>query len=235
MSNGKYIVGRNTKILVAPLSDCDRVRPPSTVFTTGALAAAAATTITVAMAPAITTTIKASEDYPLYLNFVEPSGKDHLVIVTADIEPADTALTVEPLKRAIASGATAQFPVLLRNRNSANLTQNDNSVDVMTFENEGWRDQITTMLGNGLEANGYYSPLDAGWKNCFQARLNFAEIYWELQLPKPVCDSATYYTKGDIFWGYGGIALPIEASVDQIINSNISITARGKVNYIPAA
>lgn len=137
MSNGKYIVGRNTKILVAPLSDCDRIRPPSTVFTMGASASAAAVSLTVAMAPAITTTIKASEDYPLYLNFIEPSGKDHLVIVTADIEPSDTTLTVEPLKRDIATASTAQFPVLLRNRNTANLTQNDNQVDVMTFENEG--------------------------------------------------------------------------------------------------
>lgn len=231
MADGKYIVGRGTVILVAPLTDCDRIRPESTVLTVGATAAAEATSITVAFAPALTRTIKATANYPLYLNFIDPSGIDNLVVVTADIDPGDTTITVEPLKRAVASGATAQWPVLLRNRNTANLTANDNSVDVMTFATQGWRDSVTTMLGQSLECNGYYSPLDAGYNTCLKTRLTMSTLYWELRLPKPGCEINEVYTKGHIIYGFGGVQMPIETGADQVINSNISIQSRGIVTF----
>ena len=233
MSNGKYIIGRGTVLKVASLLDCDRVKPDDLIFEVGtAGTTAGATSVPITITGTVTKNIPASVNYPLFLNFVEPNGKDHFVEVTAPITPTSTTLTVKATKKAITAGAVAAFPVILRNRNNANLTANDNQVDVMTFENQGWRDQVTTMLGQGLEANGYYSPLDAGWNTCLQARLGFAEIYWELNLPKPGCDSDTTWTKGHVIWGYGGVSMPIEVAADQVINSNISITSRGVVTFV---
>jgi hypothetical protein len=234
MSNEKIIIGRGTKVYVAPLPECQRVVPERLTFTVDTAAALGATVLPVDVTAqprnggALTQpTLPISA--PFWLNFTEPNGREHFVRINEDFDPADAELTVKALKRAIPAGAIAKFPLILRNRTSANLSDSDNTADVMTFDNDGWRDQVTTMLGNGLEVPGYYSPLDAGWNTCFQARLNFGEIYWELQLPKPGCGSD--YTHGHIIYGFGGVAMPIETPADNIINANITITSRGSVTF----
>ena len=231
MSNGKYTIGRGTKVRVALMNECDRIIPEKPVFTVTTAADEGDTTLSVSVAPATTRPIVG----PTYLNFIEANGKSHLVKVSGDIPAGATAtLTVEALKQDLPLNAIAVFPVLLGNRTSASLNDADSQQDVMTFDNNGWRDQVTTMLGNGLELPGYYSPLDAGWNTCFFARLNFREVFWELELPKPGCES-TGYTKGHIVRGFGGVQMPLEVPSDNIINANITITSRGPVTFIDPA
>ncbi|MBD2005616.1 MULTISPECIES: hypothetical protein [Cyanophyceae] len=228
MSNGQYEVGRGTKVRVAVLNDCDRVFPESTVFTVATTAVLAnATSITVTVAPATTRIIKA----PVWLLFEDATGKQVPVKVTADIAAGATTLTILAPKRGIAIGATAPYPVLLRNRTNANLTSDDAQQDVMTFDNDGWKDQITTMLGNGVSANGYFSSTDPGLKSIMFARENFKELYLELELPKPGCDNT--YTKGFVFRGFAGVqGVPIEIPSDNIMNCNLEFKFRGPVTTV---
>lgn len=236
MSSAKFIAGANTIIRVAPLLDCDRVRPEAQTFTTSAAASAAATSLSVTIAgtPTPTQTIVATANYPLFLNFVEPNGREHLVAVTASISPSSTSLTVLPLKRAIASGSVAKFPVLLRNRQQATFNPNNQNQDVSTFDNAGWQDSLTTKLGRGLSMNGTYLPTDAGYQACIGVEFQKADIYWELELPKPGCESDNLYTRGEIFWGFGSSQVSIESSADNMIMANIEIQSRGKVTKIMA-
>ncbi|MEW5857384.1 MAG: hypothetical protein AB1861_08385 [Cyanobacteriota bacterium] len=227
MSNTQLEIGRGTKIRVAPLNGCDRVFPEATVFSVTTAADAAGTSITISMAPAITRAIKA----PIWLVFTDTTGKEELVKVTADIPVGATSLTVAATKRAIANGATAPYPVLLRNRTNANLTVDDATADIMTFDNNGWKDQITTMLGNGLSANGYFSSTDAGLRSVLWCRETFKEMYVELEMPKPGCDNT--YTKGYIFKGFAGApGAPIEIPSDNIINCNLEFKFRGPVTAV---
>ncbi|QSJ14592.1 hypothetical protein JYQ62_22090 [Nostoc sp. UHCC 0702] len=230
MTATKAIIGQGTKILVAPIGR-DRIFPEATVFSVSADAAAAATSLSISFTPAITRTIFASTDKPLYLNFTQEDGVQHLVKVTANIEPASNSLTVGALKKAVKQNATAPFPVILSKRTSANLTDQDAEADVNVFENSGWKDSITTLLGNGLEMNGFYDALDAGWNICNWARYNFAEVYCELQLKPPSSD----YTKGHIFKLFSGVKIPLEIPSDNIINANISLMSRGPVTIIDPA
>lgn len=219
MAQEQVTIGRGTQIFVAPLPR-GRIAPPSFEFVVGTGGAdAAATTIPVSTA-GLTSTIYA----PFYISFTAASGLEYLARVTADIDPGDTGLTVEPLPAAVPAAATASFPFRLKNRTSANLSDSDSQADIMIFENNGWRDQVTTILGNGLELPGHYSPKDAGWKCCWEARQNFKEIYWKLVLPVP-----EGYTTGHIFEGFGGVTMPIEVPADGIISGNITVTSRGPV------
>jgi hypothetical protein len=226
MGSTKPVIGRGTKIRVAPIGR-DRIFPEATTFTVGADAAASATSLTVTFTPEITRPIPASVNNPLYLNFTETSGIQHLVKVTADIATNATTLTTAALKKAIKQNATAPFPVILAKRTNASLTDQDAEADVNVFENDGWKDSVTTMLGNGLELNGFYDPLDAGFNLCQFARLNFSEIYCELELKAP-----EGYTKGMIVKMFSGVKMPIEIVSDNLINANISLMSRGPVTFI---
>ncbi|HAX75725.1 MAG TPA: hypothetical protein DCY88_07800 [Cyanobacteria bacterium UBA11372] len=236
MSSSKFIAGADTIIRVAPLLDCDRVRPESIVITTGALATAGATSLTVTITgtPTPTQTILATTNFPLPLNFIEANGREHLVWVTASIDPTTITLTVQPLKRAIASGAIARFPVILRNRQQATFNPNNQNQDISVFDNAGWQDSLTTRLGRGLSMNGTYLPTDAGYNICIGVEFQKADLYWELEFPKPGCESDNLFTKGEIFWGFGSSQVSIESSADNMIMANIEVQSRGKVTRIMA-
>lgn len=227
MSNTQLEIGRGTKIRVAPLNGCDRVFPEATVFSITTASDVSDTDLTVSIAPAITKAIKA----PIWLVFTDTTGKEDLVKVTSDIPVGATSLTVVATKRAIASGATAPYPVTLRNRTNANLTSDDSQSDIMSFDNAGWKDSITTLLGNGVSANGYFSSNDPGFRTVKHCRDNFKELYVELELPKPGCDNT--YTKGYIFKGFAGVnGVPIEIPADNIINCNLEFKYRGPVTTV---
>jgi hypothetical protein len=219
MAQEQVMIGRGTQVFVAPLPK-GRVAPPaaSLVVGTGG-AVAAATSI-----PITTTGLTEPLYAPFWISFTAASGLEMLARVTADVEPGDTTATVDPLPEAIPVGSTGAFPLRLKNRTAANLSDSDSQADVMVFDNDGWRDQVTTMLGNGLELPGHYSPKDPGWKTCWEARQNFDEIYWKLVLPVP-----QGYTSGHIFEGFGGVTMPIEVPADGIISANITVTSRGPV------
>lgn len=222
MAQEAVTIGRGTQVFVAPLPK-GRVKPPKFSFVAGAGGADVGDT----SIPVSTTGLTGIIYAPFWIGFVAASGLEMLAKVTADVEPGDTALTVEALAEAIPATATGAFPLKLKNRTAANLSDSDSQADVMVFENNGWRDQVTTMLGNGLELPGHYSPKDPAWKTCWDARQNFDEIYWRLELPTP-----DGYTSGHIFEGFGGVTMPIEVPADGIISGNITVTSRGPVTII---
>jgi hypothetical protein len=223
-------IGRGTSIKVALLNSGDRIFPESTVFTVGVGGADAGdTSVSIAMSPAITRDIKG----PIYLLFVDANGQEELVEVTADIAVGATTLTCAALKRAIAVGATAVYPVSLSARESASRTTDDQQQDVLTFDNDGYKDSITTILGETLQCNGFYSPLDAGWNTVNYSRINFLEIYLEIEYPKP----APHFVTGQIVKGFAGVnGMPIEiGSTTDIIKSNLEFKFRGPTTVVPPA
>jgi hypothetical protein len=218
-------IGRGTKIFVAP-SLGDRVWPEETVITVGAAPAAAATSITVTISPSLTANIFASSTRPVYLNFIQTNGKSHFVEVTAPITPTSTSLTVKSLKEAITAGAIAVFPLLLANRESANLSDDKKETDLNVFENNGYKDSLTVELSKGLPLPGFFSQLDAGWRTCFQAAnsLEYDEVYVKLVLPKP-----KGYTDGYIFEFFSGVKLPFDIPATEIIKTEIGLMSRGEI------
>ncbi len=221
------IIGRGTKIKVA-LIGADRIFPEEVTLTVSTAGAVGDSTLAVAIAPATTRAIVA----PFWINFIDPTGAESLVKVATDVAPGATAtLAVTALKKAIPINSVAGYPVLLGRRESANLTDADEMADIKIFENDGWKDSLTTMLGNGLELPGFYSPLNAGWTSCLYARNNFRELFWALYLPKPDVG----YTTGHIVKGFTGVKIPIETPADGIIKSTISFTSRSPVTFIDPA
>jgi len=217
------LVGRGSSVQIALIQSGQRVIPPTTVFTTGSAAASGATSISVTFTPEISVPLIA----PLWLNFIDPSGKSYLAQVTGNVATNATTLTVEDLHAGIPAGSTASYPPILGTRESANLTDADKDADIMVFENAGWQDSLTTMLGNGLDLNGFYSPEDAGWNTALYARLNFLEVFFQISLPVP-----PGYTTGQIIQGFGAVKMPLEVPADGIIKANISLKSRGPLTFV---
>lgn len=237
MSSKKYVIGAGTKIYVAPLPECDRVPPDQLTFQTDVDTAGGAETLPVIVTvrardgsplPDGDTTTPTLPIYPpFWLNFIEPNGLEHFVKINDIFNPDDAELTISALKKRIPAGSKAIFPVRLRSRTSASLSNNDSTQEFTTFDDDGEKDSITTALGYGFECPGHYNPLDAGWNICAETRLRKGELWWELHLPKPGCTDD--YKRGHIFSGFGGVQVPIEAPADNVITSNITIGVRGKV------
>jgi hypothetical protein len=220
------IIGRGTKVRIFMMPSCDRFVPEHFDITTAAEALKGAETISI-VATTNSLTYLASENVPIYLLFGDEDGFTNLVKVINDIAPGDTSLVVAPLARTVAAGSVAPIPVLLQARESASLTPQDEQVDILTFDSDGYKDQKTTMLGDMLNASGYYSPLDAGWKTAELSRLLFKECYVELELPNP---NESIYEKGQVIYGWAGVqGVPIEAgSPNDIIKSNLEFMFRGQ-------
>jgi hypothetical protein len=225
MPKSQATIGRGTKIFVAP-SEGDRVWTEATTITVGTAPAAAATSITVTISPSLTANIFASPTRPVYLNFIQTNGKSHFVEVIAPITPTSTTLTVKSLKEAITVDAIAAFPLLLANRESANLSDDKTEADIKVFDNNGYRDSLTTELAKGLPLPGFFSQLDAGWRTCFQAAnsLEYDEVYVKLELVKP-----KGYTKGFIFEFFTGVKLPFDIPATEIIKTEIGLMSRGEI------
>lgn len=231
----KATIGRGTKVFVAPC--LERIWPEEATLALTAGAEVGATSMAITITPPITRPIPASVTRPLFFNFVENSGKSHLITVTQTINPSNnnnaSALTVLALKEAIAQNATAVTPLSLANRESANLSDDKTIVDLMTFDNDGYRDQMTTMLAKGLTLPGFFSQRDAGWQTCFQAAndLDYDEIYVRIVFPKP---KAPGYTKGMVFEFFSGVTMPFDVPATDIIRTEITLASRGKIRYSPA-
>jgi len=225
MAKTPATIGRGTKIFVAPTQG-DRVWPEETVITVGTAPSAAATSITVTISPSLTANIFASAGRPVYLNFIQTNGKSHFVEVTAPITPTSTTLTVKALKEAITVDAIAVFPLLLANRENANLTDDKKESDINVFDNDGYKDSLTAELSKGLTLPGFYSQLDAGWNTCFDAAnsLDYDEIYVKLELVKP-----KGYTKGRIFEFFSSVKMPFDVPATDIIKTEISLMSRGEI------
>lgn len=231
MAGKKLIVGRGTVVTLAPLPECERIKPQETTFTVSAAGAAEnATSIPITMTPAITRNIPASVTAPIYLNFVEANGKEHFVVVTAPITPASTSITVEAIPQEIAASATAAYPPILSNRTSVSISTNDSDQASATFDDNGWADGTIAMLGQSVDAQGNYSPLNAAWNTALTARLNIRECWLKVVLPPPTCDEL--YTKGHTIEGVVSISsMNMEIPSDNIITTPIGFVFRGEVEY----
>ena len=233
----KVLVGARTKVRVAP-ANCALIPPPDVTFTATAGAAEAATSITVTSAAVGTWAANNPIDTNPYLQFVDPTtGQEYLAKVNGNIASGATTITVEPLKKAIPATAVAVYPTVLSVRETANISTQDENAEVVTFDNDGWKDSIKTILGWNTEFNGPYLPTDAGYLNAQMSRLGFedgetAKLYIIITLPKPGCGNDNEYTRGSRFHGFGLIeAMNIESTAKGIITGNISITGCGKLTY----
>jgi len=218
------VIARGTEFRVAPSHLCDRVPPQPTTFIVATGPIAGATSITITAAVGITRKILA----PFFVKFVDAAGNEDFVKVTADYAPAATTLTVAAIPRAIAAAATAAWPPILGSRESADMTPDNITVDINIFENDGWKDSQKTQDGRKIAANGFYSPIDPGWRTVAQADELNEDVWMSVQFPNPEND---LYVKGQLisgFWGVEGI--PISAgSVSEIIKSNLSFMSRGPI------
>lgn len=220
--------GTGTRLFVAPIP-CSLVEPESQIFTSTIESAAAATTITI---NASTNTRPVTVNP--YLKFVDPAtGEEFLVEVNGTIAPGATTIPVKPLRRAIPAGATADYPTRLGGRATINNSTEDDEAELENFDNGGWRDYVTTSLGQMISTTGHFLNLDAGFMNCLKARLAYqigepGKVFARLEYPKPSCDNT--YTSGLTFSGICTVAsMPIESGAKAVISANIDLKFCGIV------
>ncbi|MBD2570048.1 hypothetical protein [Anabaena lutea] len=232
MVRSKATIGRGTLISVAP-AEGDNVWPEATAITITTAPASAAVAIAVSFDPALTRDIPASTTRPLYLNFIEVSGKSHFVEVTSPITPATTSLTVKALKQGITNGAIAVFPLLLANAENANLSDDKTEADINVFSGDGYKDSMTTQLAKGFSMSTFCSQLDAAWNTCLDASnsLEYDEVYIKLELPKP----KGYTNNGLTFEFFSGIKAPFSISATEIIKTDLTGMSRGEFKITKAA
>lgn len=227
MTASKRMIGRGMQVFVAPSPECDqRVIPEDIVFT---VAGAVAPTVG-ATAVEFSTDVLPTKRIPapFWLAFVDSAtGIEYLVKIVENFNPADSSFVTAPLKRSIPIGATAIFPVYLSGRQSASFGNNDQTTDTQTFDSDGWQDSITTLLGDSLELPGFYSPTNAGYWICRNARSTNSEIFVRATLPKPGCNDD--YTKGEIRELFSGVQMDLIVPSDGPIESSITLNSRGKV------
>jgi hypothetical protein len=113
-----FYTGKGVKVFVAPLPDGVETEPIACTPTIGATAPIkGATTITLSAALPAGVFIPAQT----YLNYVSSTGYEVLVQLNADAKAGDAALTTKPLPEPIAAASTAEYPLRLRARTSADL------------------------------------------------------------------------------------------------------------------
>ncbi len=224
----QFIIGRGTKVTIALLPNGVREEVVPQTITVGITEAAVnATTIAVT---ALTEPLVASVANPVFLAFEDAAtGGERFVVVTAPAADGATTLTVAPLKRAISAASTAQHPVKLQARTSADLSTTANDVTSTTFDGSGYVDGIVASIGYGLSCPGNFLQLDAGFRTAFFAFNEFREVWITLEMPNP----GAGYTKGYIFKGAASVTdLPITDPADGIIQANVTFAMRGKLEVV---
>lgn len=181
--------GIRTKLYAALLRIGERARPPQVDFTTTALAAKNAITISVT---SVTTILAAGQ----YLQFEDADGKLYPARATANYS-SGAALAVEPLAEAIPSGAVARFPAKFGLRSSADLSDSVATETISTFDHVEGADVAPGEKTGDVTLNGYYSHYDAGGRTCAQAIKEAREIWIERHLDVP----SSAYAIGDIEGG----------------------------------
>jgi hypothetical protein len=216
-----FIIGRGSSIKLALPGPDASVEPVAATVTLTAAAAAGATSLSVSALPTGSRIPAGS-----FLQFVDSAtGKEVVVQVTATALATATTLTVAAIPEAIPNGSTAAWPVLLRARETANISRQGNRVTSFTFDNDGYEDGLTATITNGITANGNYLPLDAGYRLAEYAFLEFKEVYAWLELPPP----SAAYAKGMTYKGRASItSIPLDIPADNIVKANIEMAFNGK-------
>lgn len=224
--------GEGTRIWVAPIP-CTLIYPQTgtfTVATGGADAGDASIPITAAAF------LTRSEITDPFLLFKDPTtGEETMVQVDGPITAGATSIPVKPLPKALAVGATAEWPTKLGGRSTVNNSSEDDEVELENFDNNGWRDYAKTSLGQTISTTGMFMNLDAGYMNVKKARLRYqigdpGKVYLKIAYPTPTCPGDTAYTSGLTYEGIANITSdPIESSVKGIIMGNIDFKYCGIV------
>jgi hypothetical protein len=149
MANRYKSTGAGTKIEIYPQHDClSRTPAPVSIATTGAVADAGDTTITVAFSPALTKPILA----PMWATATDPAtGKEVDFKITADVAIGATSLTVVALANDIPSGSLITFPVTFPGRSSCNWQPSNQSDAMQTLDEAGWESSTPTTKGGSFQ------------------------------------------------------------------------------------
>jgi len=226
MAKTPFFTGKGVELWLAALPDGIETEP--TEFTATASAAAkGATTITVT--PALPADSFVPKDS--YINAVSALGYEVLVQLDADADAGDTSLSVKPLPEAIVAGSTVEYPLKLRARTTADLDRSGNRVTTVTFDDDAYESGRTTTISIGLNMQGNWSPLDAGYATAEHwFNEGYQQLYFWMQLPNP---RPTVYSKGKVYKGTGSItSMPLSAPADGIITGNIDAAFNGKPSMV---
>lgn len=227
MSSEKFIIGRGTKVHVALLPPGSNTEIVPQTITSSALAAAAATSLSV---EAITEALTASSAYPIFLSFADAvDGTDKPAKVVANAADSATSLTVATLVKAINDGSTAEYPVKLHARTGVDINPNANDTTTQTFDDDGYETGVVTRLGYGVSCPGNFLSMDAGFKTCFYAFNEFKNNIWlRIELPAP-----DGYTTGYVFKGSARVTnMPLNVPAGEIVTCNIEFKFNGKPTIV---
>lgn len=219
-----FYTGKGVKLSIAPLPDGIETEPVAFSATTGATAAAkGATTISLATAMPVGAFIPKDA----YLNAVTPDGYEVLVQLNADAKAGDNTLTVRALDERVIAASTIAYPLKLRARTSADLDRSGNRTTTITFDDDAYESGQTTTISIGLNLQGNWSPLDAGYATAEHwFNEGYQQVFFWMELPNP---RTTVYSKGKVYKGVGSItSMPLSAPADGIITGNIDAAFNGK-------
>jgi hypothetical protein len=228
MANRYKTTGAGTKIEIYPQHDClSRTPAPSSVATTGAVAAIGATSISVTFAPALTKTILA----PMWATAVDAAtGKEVDFKITADVEAGDTTLTVVALANDIPSGSKIDFPVTFPGRSSCNWQPSNQSNEMQTLDEAGWISSTPTTKGGSFQLEGYCWMTLPAWRIMEYASRNGEMVWARITYPKPACPDFDGYDHGDVIEGFffPDQGVPIDAPAESPMMSSITLKLDGE-------
>lgn len=224
--------GKGTKIFVAGLPDGVETEPVAATLTHQATAATAksAAAATITLETALPAGFFAAAGN--YLSFVDPvTGNEVLVQLAQDASATDTDINVTRVPENIAVNSVAEFPLRLRNRTTANLDRSGNRETFVTFDDDRFEKGLTVSLSNGIDFDGFWSPLDAGYatmEHWFNE--GFAQIYIILETPNP---KPTAYVKGKVYKAVGSItSMPLPLDASSLTQGQIQAAFNGKPTIV---
>lgn len=187
-------------------------------ITTGAEAAAAATSITVT---ALT--------YPVYKDnfivFVDPDGIEYLAEITADADAGATSLTVKALDHTIPNASVALWPPEILDRTGLTVGNDMSTTDYITFNTGGFQ-----ISGPGTKSANWSCPGPYTYKNPGMRTIDTAfkksDSFW-LILEYPGEDG---YSKG---MTYVWKAICTSAGIDGPADGIIEAERSGNFNGAP--
>lgn len=220
------IIGKGTKVSLCIVpTGTTQVPAPVTLTMSAAIAAkdiVAPATITLLAALPAGTVIAAGN----YLTFKDPiTGKEVTVRLITTAVATDTTLTVDTIPEAIPASSVAQFPAILGGRTAANVKRSGKRQTAVDFDSDGYAKGVTTSIEAGIDAPGFWTPLDAGFATAEYAFENFLDVFMRVTMPV----SSAAYSKGRSYGGFASVTeLSIDDSADDFIKGDLSIAFNGK-------
>lgn len=187
-------LSNGTSLKVAPIPRGQTSAPPDITLTL-ATGGASAADVTIEFTNTLTLDLGGTSEKPAYINFVEPTGIEHLVGLTSPI--VGNTVGVVALTDDIAQASLGSIYSELGGRESASIEFEPSSEDVTLLSNDGWGFSVPTSKAFSISTSGPIAPLNAGYQNCLAANLKTNQtppVYVKLTLPPP-----SDFTEGQIF------------------------------------